>query len=314
MFISIILPVYNVSQYLSYSLDSLAHQNYDNYELICIDDGSTDNSLDILRSYNDIFFKKKVSYIIVSQNNKGLSAARNKGLELAKGDYILFVDSDDWLYSQDALSNLAISIQGEDIIVFNAIRVDDQSGLEMPQVELSYDECTGWDYFNKYVKVSNSVPFVCVWQRCYRKEFLIHNKLVFKEGIFHEDNYFTPIVCCYALRVKVIPETLYAYRIRQGSIMTTRSKKHWMDLVNTANEMSLFFISKVGLEKKAIYCLLTQYYQMALLNVDNDGLYDVRKSVDWRLYKLVASTKIRHVVQYHLLKCTPRLLRYLSKH
>ena len=94
--ISILVPVYNVSSYLRDCLDSILRQTYPSIEIICINDGSTDNSLEILNEYKD----KDSRITVISQTNSGLSAARNTGLEVAKGEWVTFVDSDDCIHNK----------------------------------------------------------------------------------------------------------------------------------------------------------------------------------------------------------------------
>ena len=118
---SFIVPVYNVEKYLSRCLDSLLTQNYQNFEIICINDGSPDNSINILQMYQ----KKHNNIFIINQENKGLGGARNTGLKYASGDYIWFIDSDDWIEPTSLyLLNNYISQEGsKDMILFNAYRI-----------------------------------------------------------------------------------------------------------------------------------------------------------------------------------------------
>ena len=108
---TVVIPVYNVEAYLRQCLDSVAHQTFPDWEAICVNDGSTDGSATILEDYAS----KDGRFKIVAQPNRGLSAARNTGMDAAKGEYILFLDSDDWL-EPNALEVLSENMNGEDML------------------------------------------------------------------------------------------------------------------------------------------------------------------------------------------------------
>ena len=285
---SIVVPVYNVETYLEQCLESLQAQNYQDYEVVCVNDGSTDNSRGILARWEERFPQMKV----IDRENGGLSAARNTGLKETKGDYVVFVDSDDWVETT-MLSRLANETNGEDMVCFACRRTDNEK-FDVLEIE----QGNGWDYFNRHALEHREVAFVCVWQRCYRRQFLLDNDLWFREGILHEDNHFTPRACLKAQNIKVIPDVLYNYRIRPGSIMTTRGLRSKESLVLVANELSEQFIKENSVEKTVIYQALTQCYQMAFLNNSREDNNHLCQMVDWKLYRMVSRTKLRHRWNY----------------
>ena len=225
---SVIVPVYNVEAYLEQCLESLKVQDYGDFEVVCVNDGSTDGSREILTAWESRMPQMR----IIDRKNGGLSAARNTGLEAATGDYIVFVDSDDWVEST-MLGTLATAIDNEDMVCFACQRTD--SGRSDT---LSTEQNDGWSYYNRHALETRIVPFVCVWQRCYRKQFLLDNSLWFREGILHEDNEFTPRACLKAKSIKVIPDVLYNYRVRPNSIMTSRGLRSKESLITIGNELS----------------------------------------------------------------------------
>ncbi len=310
--LSIIIPVYNVEKYLKKCLDSVLSQNYANYEVICINDGSTDNSLQILNEY-----KLKYPQIkIIDQENRGLSVARNKGLEKATGNYILFLDSDDWLV-EDALVTLSNATVDEDFIVFNGKRFIEDSGLEEADIGVEEKELSGWEYYNKYALQSRQFHFVCVVLRAYKRSFLLNNNLFFEHGLYHEDNLFTPIVCYYAQKVKVIPDVLYVYRIRKGSITTNQSFKSLTDIIKVANKLSDFFIPKTNIDKSVVYREIAGEY-FSVFMPDKAKRYSKKDSkklqalIHWDNYKQV-SIYPRHQRIYHLLKISLRVFHWYLK-
>jgi glycosyltransferase involved in cell wall biosynthesis len=308
-FFSVIVPVYNVESYLRQCLDSVIHQDYSNYEVICINDGSTDDSSDILREYEQEDSRIK----IIEQTNRGLSAARNAGIKAATGEYIFFLDSDDWI-EPDTLKILAQKQNGEDMICFNGRRFFEDEQTEEPDKGIEEAALSGWDYYNKYALMPRKFHFVCTVLRIYRREFLLTNNLFFKEGIFHEDNLFTPIVCYYAKSVKVIPDCLYIYRIRAGSITQQYEPKRMFDLVEVANVLSAFFIPIKGIDKSVVYREIAGEYfkgfmpESVTLYGNNDSA--LKKAIHWHCFRK-ASIYPRHKIIYGLLFLSPRFFRLL---
>ena len=303
MTFSIIVPIYNVAAYLSQCLESLKTQDYTDFEVICVNDGSTDCSREILSEWESQFPQMKV----IDRENGGLSAARNTGLETASGDYVVFVDSDDWV-EPTMLSRLAEEAHGEDMICF-ACRKSDSGATDT----LIPEQNDGWNYYNRHALEHHEVPFVCVWQRCYRREFLEENNLRFREGILHEDNEFTPRACLKSKRVKVIPDVLYNYRIRPGSIMTTRGLRSKESLITIGNELSELFAKEHGIDKTVAYQALTQCYQMAFIDNTREEDHQLKLLIDWHCYRRVSRTKPRHRINYSLLRISPTLFRLISR-
>jgi len=301
--ISIVIPIYNVEQYLEQCLSSIQAQKYDDLEVICVNDGSTDDSRKILTEWATHFPQMR----IIDRENGGLSAARNTGLKAAKGDYIVFVDSDDWV-EPTMLSRLAEETGGEDMICY-ACRKSDSGTTDT----LLPERTDGWSYYNRHALEHREVAFVCVWQRCYRREFLIDNNLYFREGILHEDNEFTPRACLYAKSINVIPDVLYNYRVRPGSIMTTRGLRSKESLITIGNELSELFSNENGIDKTIVYQAFTQCYQMAFVNNTHEEDQYLLPLVDWQCYRRVSRTKTRHRLQYLALRISPTLFRFINQ-
>ena len=291
---SIILPVYNVEHYLRECLESVLQQSFADWEAICVNDGSTDNSAAILEEYGH----KDGRFKIVNQPNGGLSAARNTGLKAATGEYVLFLDSDDWLES-NALERISESLTDEDILCFSGRRFFEKESQYHDADQLqpgSY--ATGMDYYNENALSVRDFAFVCVVLRAYKREFLLSHELWFKEGIFHEDNLFTPLACYYAGKVKVINNCLYDYRVRANSITTTGNVKRLRDLLGTANTLSEFFIQRDGFDKTVVYRAITHHYQSVFAYASKEEENEIRKLCDWHSYRVVSRTKLRHRVNY----------------
>lgn len=301
---SIVVPVYNVEQYLDDCLKSLQEQAFADHEIICVNDGSTDHSREILSEWETRIPQLK----IIDRKNGGLSAARNTGLAAASGDYIIFVDSDDWV-EPTMLNRLDKETTGEDMICF-ACRKSDCGATDT----LVQEQSDGWSYYNRHALEHREVAFVCVWQRCYRRGFLEDNNLHFCEGILHEDNEFTPRVCFSAKSVKVIPDVLYNYRVRPGSIMTTRGLKSKECLITIGNNLANLFAKEKDIDPTVVYRHLTQCYQMAFIDNTSEEDRRLRPLVDWRCFRRVSRTKTRHRINYCLLSLSPTLFRLINQH
>jgi heptose III glucuronosyltransferase len=223
--LSIIIPVYNVEKYLRQCLDSVLVDNGFTGQVICVNDGSTDGSAAIL-----VECAKKYSNIeIITQQNAGLSAARNAGLDRATGDYVFFLDSDDWIIP-GAIDKIMQQINGEDVVYFNAKIFNEKKqrfGREIDIQELK--NMDGQAYLAAIYGQPRNMPCVCVWGGFYRRLFLKENHLYNEAGIYHEDNYFTPQVLLAAHDVSCINEYVYVYRTRNGSITSRVTEKHIKD-------------------------------------------------------------------------------------
>jgi glycosyltransferase involved in cell wall biosynthesis len=308
---SIVIPVYNVAPYLKQCIDSILSQTYCCFETICVNDGSTDGSMSILEEYQ----RKYPQITIISQANKGLSAARNAGIQAAKGDYIFFLDSDDWI-EPDTLKILAEKQSGEDMVCFNGRRYFEDGSTEEPDSGIEETQLTGWEYYNKYALLPRKFHFVCTVLRLYRREYILKNNLFFEEGIYHEDNLFTPLACYYAQTVKLIPDCLYVYRIREGSITKTANIQRLFDIITVANKLSNFFIPINNIDKRQLYREIAGEYFGAFTS-NNVKLFGnqnnaIKRQINWVNFKTV-SIYPRHRRIYALLRIQPDLFRLYLK-
>ena len=177
--ISVVVPVYNASQYLDRCIESLVNQTIKDIEIILVDDGSTDNSLSISKTWSE----KDERIIVLEQINRGVSSARNKGIEFSKGEFILLVDSDDWL-PDGAIEFVIQEIENNpQVDVFSSVlqqyhEKDDSFHFTAYQGELFY---SGLSYLEKKLPSGASPRFIC------KRTFLNQNNLRYIPGILHED-------------------------------------------------------------------------------------------------------------------------------
>lgn len=234
MKLSIIIPVYNVEKYVGRCLKSCLEQDFDDYEIVIVNDGTPDNSMDVVK---DIALRHP-NIRIINRLNGGLSAARNTGLAEAKGDYVWFVDSDDRIET-NCIGQLVSKADNDrlDVLCFG-LKLEYPDGNCM--VRNIKHEIDG--------KVYRGEDFICrvemppaAWAAIYRREFLIRNTLKFYEGILHEDQEFTPRAYCLADKIAYVNRPLYYYNQRAGSIMkSTRNVKRCRDLLTVAESLYEF--------------------------------------------------------------------------
>ncbi|MBI6042301.1 glycosyltransferase [Clostridium perfringens] len=216
MKLSIIVPVYNVEKYINECIKSLLELTIDNFEIIVVDDGSKDKSISIVKSFNDNRIK------IIYKKNGGLSSARNAGLKEAIGEYVAFVDSDDYIGIKDSYRKMYLLAKKNksDIVSGNAAWYYPNGKF----FEMNKEK----DIFNKSVMTSEEFFISCMKSKIiyapvcfniYKREFLENNNFRFKEGIYHEDEEFTPRVLLKANNVSIYNECFYVYRQRENSIM-----------------------------------------------------------------------------------------------
>ena len=269
-------------------------QSFGDWEAICINDGSTDTSAEILSEYAE----KDPRIKVIHQENAGLSAARNSGLDAAAGEYVLFLDSDDSL-DETALQILSDRMKGEDLICFSGRRYEDVTGVyRKPDNLLEKSYPSGMANYNENALSKRDFAFVCVVLRAYKRSYLVDNQLRFKEGIRHEDNLFTPIACFFAKNVTVINECLYHYRLRPGSIMHGGTRIHAKDLMLVANSLAAFMTGKSGFDKTVVFRAITHHYQRAFVDSAPAEKNGLKHLCNWRLYGKVSRTKPRHRLNY----------------
>lgn len=216
---SIIIPVYNVEQYIKECLDSVFNQSFKDFEVIVVNDGTKDNSMDIVKNYD---------VKIINQKNKGLSSARNHGVQLAKGKYILFLDSDDYL-EKDTLKEIHKSLKNNpDIVRFQIQEINENHKITKFKEE-PFNNLSGEEAFKKIVNyhfVENA------WCYAIKRSYYLQGKYMFKEGTIHEDFGLIPLVIIKAPIVNSINYIGYNYRIRNGSIMNNNDYEKTKKKVN----------------------------------------------------------------------------------
>jgi len=303
MKVSIIVPIYNVEKYLRKCLDSLVNQTFDDYEIICVNDGSPDNSQAIVDEY-----KGRYSNIVsIIQKNKGLGGARNTGIENAKGDYIMFVDSDDELVNNALEKLYDTAIKGNhDLVCFGYLKLGKKIFFNKNKKYMNHSACT----------------------KFYKKELIKDQK--FLEHTLCEDIGYSYRIFSTASNVGYLDEALYLYTVRNDSIIHSPNLnkyldalkciddgKEWLKKNNQFNEndyhelvfhnVLLFYIQEVVkdnvLNKKEV---LKQLHQYCENNISNYKKYPFYKNVSLKL-KIIGFMYYHHLENIFLFY---RKLRY----
>lgn len=257
--LSIIIPVYNVEKYVGRCLESCLEQDLpkDEYEIIVVNDGTKDNSVQVIEKY----ITPENNVTLIHRENGGLSAARNTGLKYAQGEYVWFVDSDDWI-EKNALAKLLFELDNNklDVLCINRFQY--------------YTDGTKKSRNINYVpgKIMRGRDFISIkgispgaWCALYRKSFLMKYRLYFKEGILHEDQEFTPRVFYLANRISFIDFCAYFYFQRDGSIMrSSQNAKRCKDLLIVADSLFNFAETKCKQHKDAYSIFLEKVTAMVL--------------------------------------------------
>lgn len=225
MKLSIIIPVYNVERYLEQCLNSCFDQDFSpsEYEVIAVNDGSTDKSLYILQKYESMH----TNMTVLNQENKRQGGARNYGLSIAKGEYIWFVDSDDWI-KNNCLKNIFSSCYSADIILFPGTYIVKEDKISFHRFILP----------DSYSSISKSFLEVTPHGYLFRKSFLEDYELYFLEKTFFEDIEFIPKAFYLTKCIEFIKEPVYYYRIHSESTTSSTSFNKIKDFLIVADKLS----------------------------------------------------------------------------
>lgn len=237
---SIIVPVYNVEKYIEDCLKSIFNQSYKDFEVIVVNDGTKDNSMEIVKKYD---------VTIINQENSGLSVARNTGVKKAKGEYILFLDSDDYI-EKDLLKKINNNLNDNPDIIRYQIKETFEDREDINYKEEGFDTTNGVEAFEK---ICNYHFIENAWCYAINRKYYIESNYEFKKNTYHEDYGLIPLVIIKATKVKSISYIGYDYRQRSNSIMSSndynKTKKKVNDFYNHYKYL-IAEIDKTKLENK----------------------------------------------------------------
>lgn len=275
---SIIVPVYNAEQYLDKCIESILTQTYKNFELLLIDDGSTDSSGDICDKYSNTDVRVKV----IHKNNAGVSVARNDGMEKAKGTYICFIDSDDWIES-NYLERIQAEMETCDILFFGCVW-HYEDGLTLSLCPPS-SPCRKNIYRAIYRLLQNKSDlsyFGYTWNKVFRKDIIDMFAIRFVENLsIMEDEVFSLTYCNHAHSLKVISDPIYHYRWKEQGLMHKKKTSAECFLL-AENFQALLTEIKDDKLVDAYHSRIATYYNLAAWS--NDSLLGWMRN-EWRMFK-----------------------------
>lgn len=279
---------FNVEDYIEDCIDSILNQDYPNFELIIVNDGSTDSSSILLEKYKT---NKKIK--IIYQENQGLSCARNTGLKLAKNNYIWFIDSDDFI-AENSLSKLAFELNKNQLDVLGFAYKTYKENIYSEQYPLQefQEVITGKAYIENS---SFFLTMVCGY--VYSSRIIKENGIEFKKNLVHEDDYFNFQIFQKVEKIKNIPDCIYYYRLRENSITSGKSLINIQKRINAYIELiklldSLNYLEKVFLNKKKNAYFRNIIFLLGELihhnNVNNQNIFWIKKTRKvQKKYKLI---------------------------
>jgi len=271
--VSIIIPVYNVELYLKKCLNSALNQTLNEIEIIAVNDGSTDTSLAILEEYQ----QKDNRINIITQDNQGLSGARNTGIKAAKGDYLLFLDSDDYIDENMAFDMYERAIREKsDVVVCRYQQVDDEGNI---LYKSGITDTFNKEQHFKRVLAAQSSSMAC--DKLFKRSLFVNNDILFPLGLYHEDVYTTYKLYYYANNICVEEKYFYNWLVRQGSISKSINEKHIKDFRKILLDTKQFLKDKNCFKKyESEYTRRALHYLFGLANrINSSSLDDDNKKI-----------------------------------
>ncbi len=292
---SIIVPIYNVEEYLDRCLKSILLQSYKNYEVLMISDKSNDNSDSIAKKYEN----KDKRFKRIYKENTGLAKAKNIGIDNAKGDYILFVDGDDHI-DKDLLSILSNEIGDNEIVRFQVQEILNNKPIKYR--EKPFKSCNGTEAFEKISKYHFIEPS---WAYAYSLKFWKNNKFKFMNGCIAEDFGLTPLIISKCNKIKSISYIGYNYVQRDNSLMNEIEYSKKLDKMNDMIKQAKYLYKHID-ENEYFYRFINSSlvtYMTSLKYVDYKKYMNELKKYD--LFKYVENDNFKRKVKKFLIKLNP---------
>lgn len=238
MKISIVVPIYNVEKFLNKCILSIINQTYKNLQIILVNDGSTDSSGNICDFYKTVDNRIQV----IHKENGGLSSARNAGFKAVTGDYVIFVDSDDYL-ELNALEKMLNECVEKKLDILNCrAKIELENGDLISDyknnIHIQLNKVYSGKQIIKISKYQNILPMI--WLNMYKVSFLKNNNLVFKNGIYHEDSEFTPRAIYFAEKIEFSDFVHYHQVLSSNSIIRSKNVKKCFDLITVSDSLKYF--------------------------------------------------------------------------
>lgn len=305
--VSIIIPVYNVKEYVEKCIESVLNQTYKNIEVIIINDGSTDGCEKIVNKYA----QKDKRIKVINKENGGLASARNIGLKLVTGNYVMFVDSDDWI-AENTIEKLYKELKKEkyDIIEFGYTKVDEKSiivdGYKFYEKKLLSNESILKEYF------SNNIIQEVVWNKIYNRNIL--QGISMQEGRIYEDYMVMPEILINTNELLIIPDIFYSYLQRRNSIVHSKFSKKNLDWIYAGNYVIDFCNKNIkkyeyAARLRKIMLCVQQYNELIKSDIETNEKIKYKNIILKEFKKDYTEAKKMNILKKE--KMTKRMLYYL---
>lgn len=313
--VSVIVPIYKVEKYLNNCIESIIKQTYKNMQIILIDDGSPDNCGKICDEYK----LKDARIEVIHKKNGGLSDARNCGIDMARGKYIVFIDSDDYIdkYYIEKLY-MAIKKEGVKLAQCNILRVDDEKNI-LKKIGYEQNEIKSGKEIIKEQYGVHVIENTVVWNKMYEIE--LFKDIRFPIGKIHEDEFTTYKILYNLEKVAIINDYLYFYRENENSIMKQNFSIKKLDRIDAYKEKMIFFKTK---EKDIFIKTLIRYIEEIKSDYINAKKYipdfnKLKKSLlneyrhTYNLLTLQKEISIKYKLKMFVFYISPKLHLFLKK-
>lgn len=312
---SIVIACYNLGELVCKAIESCVRQrdiSPNDYEIIVINDGSSDDTMSYINRYKDVS-----NLIIVDKSNGGLSQTRNVGLDMAKGEYVLFLDGDDW-YIQDALSTLNKYVDGYDAVIFPMYYYFSQDKITTNLIGLHQGEYDRKSFL-RHTLGEKQFCIIPAQKKAYRRQFLLNNGIRFMEGILHEDNPFFIDVMNACDKVFYIDKPLYYYlQKRTGSITSRHTLRNFQGVIAGIKHINHLKIGRNPYVRflngnMLVFQAIMKYSDKKNMSVVVNTLRGLKYKRQMLLYLLTGKFDFKHFVRLSCLIIDPLLLRAIMK-
>lgn len=280
--ISVIVPVYNVAEYIPKCLDSLINQTYQNLEIICVNDGSKDNSLEILNEYK----KKDKRIKVIDKENGGVSSARNAGLKVCKGGYITFIDSDDYLDLNVYEKSIdKMKKENADVLFYTCLW--EPSGYKSPLENETFTD--------PFYVLEHKCGICSVCTKIFKRKHIIDNNILFAEDVsYGEDDLFLKMLLPHTKIITTLPEVCYHYVSRETSCEHTyTNEKRLQSAINRCRHFTKYYVDNKYVDRYEWVlksCIETNLWRIEELN-DSEKIKDYSK----QLINVLDSNLLPHI-------------------
>lgn len=309
--LSIIIPIYNVEKYLNDCLNSILETQHNDWEIILVNDGSTDSSLNIAEQYRE----KNNNINIISQDNKGLSAARNAGIEVAIGKYLFFLDSDDYIDVKELEKMVDIALINDlDLLSGEcSVMMDKNNQLTLIEKIKAYNvpknTILNYKEFLLYQLQKKTFQTIVV-MNIYKSSIIKVNNLYFLEGFLHEDEEWTPKVILHCNKIMSVNNNFYFYRKRENSITTKKKNdKNFDDLKIIRDILREMYIKKIN-NKKLLKLLLDDLVKRKIYDY---AICENLNAIEEKKFFINNTFSIKNKINSYLIMYFPKLYFYLRK-